>query len=217
MFEEKIKVKVYWQTIAVIISVLLISVLILKPNLSWANVKEMKQENKIPLLLNSEFIDKDQALIHYIVWTEEEKMIPQIEKRLKSTGLSWNKTKLSDYSGRNAYKYSVMINILKEEEKEAFLLYRSLNTLSGKKTKVFFQETIDTAMDVEAFFNSNHILVTQKIQACDIISLSGFDQRLSNERKISKDTINIQILSKPGKGSQAGKVVLALPSLIEEF
>jgi len=196
----------------------IIAVLMLIPSIAFAEMSYLNYKSStFPLLLASEGIDGTEATVQYIIWTEEQAMVAPIEKKLVRTGLAWNKMRLTDYSGRKAYKYTATLEISKEDEQESFLLYQALNTFSGEKTQVFYQESVYSSMRAETFFDRNGIPIIQKVQDHDMLSLSGFDQRLPGKVKAGDDQINIQILKKECNQNNQGKMVLALPALLEEF
>lgn len=201
-----------------IISMVLLFLLVL-PVIGYAQIKHTNQKaSDVPLLLNSGLVQCEEAKGKYILWTEDSEELYWLEKLLQSTGLTWNKELLSDYYGRNAYKYVAVFDIQKENEGLAVEYYYSLHTsLKGTKVRVFFEERIDSALDSLLFFRNYNIPVIQKIQEEEIMSLSGFHRDYSEGVKAGTDQINVQLITRSGKGSGQGRSVLAYPALLEEF
>lgn len=193
----------------------------LTPTILFADLKYPSrncQGQEFPLLLNSGLIACEQATIGYIIWTEEMRELPAVEKKLESSGLAWHKLLLSDYSGRNAVKYSTQISMKKENEVQALECYHMLSEqLKGLKVRLYFEERIESALDLDAYLERSRIEAIQKVQTPGITSISGFCKSLPEVVKAGRENVNIQILTKNNVGTGTGKTVLAFPALLEEF
>ncbi|NLI91045.1 MAG: hypothetical protein GX434_02220 [Peptococcaceae bacterium] len=191
----------------------------LTPTLLFAEVMKTTRVNtELPLLLNSGLADCNEAAVKYIVWTEDPGKTDEIENILPSTGLIWQKQILSDFAGKKVFQYMTAQKINEEEERQAFILYHSLYTVSmDGKAQVFFEERVGEAIHAENYFEYNHISRKQNIIINDMMSIGGFDQRLPGGVKAGEDKINIQMVTKGENKTGNGKTVLALPALMEEF
>lgn len=170
------------------------------------------------LLLNSGIVQCEEARINYILWTEDITELPKIEMIISETGLKWEKNVLSNYLGKNAYKYTSTYDIKKENEGQAVEILTSLmHSLDDEKVRVYFEERIDSPLDPAAYFNNNKIELKQKVAEYGLISLSGYSQSLLGDIYSGGEKINVQLVSRSQEGHLQGKSVLAYPVLLEEF
>jgi len=194
-----------------IISVI-ITLLLLTPAILLAENKYQDQNQsagQFSLLLNSGLTDCQNATVRYIVWTQESRELSGIEEILPETDLLWHKYLLQDFSGNKAWKYVAELNITEKDEREALERYLSLkNKISNQRTKIYFEERVESAIHSGLYFKNNDIKVREKVQSLNIESFRGYLQELSDD---------IQIMSKENTPSCQGRTVLAIPVLLEEF
>lgn len=170
------------------------------------------------LLLESALSDAKTGTLKYIVWTEEDRFLPQIESELLATGLNWQKEIQSNSYGQKAYKLSTTFIILKEEERKAMVDYLKLSELLKKyQAQVFLEEDIEALINVENYLELNNSRLLQEIKIDGLISVAGYRPDLPGTVQAGKDLVNIQILTKENSGTLTAKTVLALPALMEEF
>ena len=179
--------------------------------------QDHSRRQQLPLLLNSGLVCCNQATGQYIIWTEKAGELPAIEKTIQLTGLNWHKQSLSDFFGRNAYKYTAIFQMKKENEGQFVELFKRLNSsFDQQNVKVYFEQRINAFLEPTLYFQQYGIKLCSSIQTDNIQSLTGFYQGMSKPVKAGQAESNVQIVVK-GAAGQNGKTVLAFPALIEEF
>jgi hypothetical protein len=212
---RKLKIKNIYLFMGILLVILLSLIIFLT---GFRYYKQDSRAQELPLLLNSGLFDCQQATIKYILWTEENRELPPIEEILESSGLAWDKQVLSDFSGRNAYKYINETIIRKEDESQAFAFYHKLcERTSGHKVKVYFEEKIDAALDPNSYMEKNKAKIVEIIRLPGTISLSALHNGLPWTVIAGEENINLQLVTKSEAGPNCGKTVLAFPALLEEF
>lgn len=175
------------------------------------------QENTIALLLDSGLTHCQSSRLKYIIWSEELQNQTEIEKILISSGLSWHKEILSDFSGNKALKYSAACSATRETEEDYLDRYHTLYyQLDDSKTKVYLEERIDEAIDIRDYYRTNGITVIQNNTMASITSLTGELWSLPQSIRAGDSRICIQGITKTNTDDQ-GKTIIALPALFEEF
>jgi len=170
-----------------------------------------------PLLLNSGLVYCNQAMGQYIIWTEKAGELPTIEKIIRSTGLNWNKQTLTDFSGKNAYKYTAIFQMKKENEGQYVELFRRLNSsFNQRSVKVYFEQRINAFLEPALYFQHYGIDLLSSVQTDNILSLTGYCQGLGETVNAGGFESNVQMVTRGIEGRE-GKTVLAFPALIEEF
>ncbi|RJE47448.1 MULTISPECIES: hypothetical protein [unclassified Dehalobacter] len=182
-----------------------------------SNMKAQNNPDKdLVLLLHSGLASCQNARVKYIIWTEDSNSQKEIESILQSSDLLWNKTVLSDFANRTAYRYSAELEIDQDQEINALNTYEVLGLqLSGPETKVYLEESVDQEIDIQRYFKMNTISIIQKTDIPSLYALSGYTQGLGQGVKAGKDTINIQTVTRKYEDNR-GRTVLALPALLEE-
>lgn len=208
---KKLRISLYSGLLLII---LLISPIFIEMN-SYTKAKHARE---IPLLLNSGLLDSEQALVKFILWTEDSSESYQLEESIRPMGLTWEKQILSDVSGKKAYKYTARMEIGREEEGYIMEIYRQLDEAArGLQARVYLEETTDAKLDPYVYFHQTKIDTVQEAQTSGIISLSGFHPGLLQTVKAGKDKVNIQLLTSKEAGEKQGKTLLAFPAILEEF
>ncbi|NLP44007.1 MAG: hypothetical protein GX351_05225 [Peptococcaceae bacterium] len=175
------------------------------------------RRQSLPLLLNSGLVHCNQATGQYIIWTEKEKELPAIERTIRLTGLNWKKQSLTDFSGRNAYKYTTIFQIKKENEGQFVELFQRLNScFKQQNVQVYFEQRINVFLEPTAYFKHYDIGLCNSIQTDNLQSLTGYHKGFSKIVKAGSVESNVQIVAKELDG-QNGKTVLAFPTLLGEF
>jgi len=171
------------------------------------------------MLLHSGQFDTRPAAVKYILWSKEEQALQVIEKKLKETGLVWHKNTLKNYAeNKAAFQYSTMQTISKQEEKQALQKYFSLlKEFENLPVRIFFEERVDSNLNLDLYLKENKIEVKEKIRTPDTISITGYIAGLRPTIVAGPKTFNFQLLAKGQAVGSKEQTVLAIPALLEEF
>ncbi|UWG97181.1 hypothetical protein LPY66_20320 [Dehalobacter sp. DCM] len=177
---------------------------------------DQQEESLIPLLLDSGQTFCQEAQLKYIVWSEELDRQIAIEKILKSSGLTWHKEILCDYSGNTALKYSTQRTVTREAEKEYYKRYNTLcDMLNNSKTKVYLEERIEEVINIQEFYAHYDIKMIDMNVMPVLSSYAGYSERIPYNLQVGESRIAIQGITK--SACDQAKTIIALPALFEEI
>lgn len=211
------KNKQYVAVIGIILSIL--ALLLLKGSVIKAGDDEFTAGGK-SYLLGSGLTDCQEAAVRYILWTEDDDQAHLIEDKLTAGGIQWLREDLQNAYGDKAVKFTISTVVDRQQEPEIDKMMAYLHRNFDKKGKSFFEERINSSIDLEQYFELNEVRVDQSGQEGKIMVLTGWSAHAPVFPQEGAK-FNIEVLSTvqslAADQNTQSKTILAMPALIEEF
>ncbi|WP_242865804.1 hypothetical protein [Desulfosporosinus sp. HMP52] len=181
------------------------------------NLKNLDASNKkMPLLLNSGFLEANEAEATLILWIENTEVPTYILGNMPTENWKWNYKELEMKNGKVARMLTGQDILNKEEEIKLFAWYTNMVPLIEKAGgKIYLDERTPEAIDISAYLSQTNADPMQWMLIDNMISSAAYQKNIETTVMAGQDQVNIQILSR-GKGSD-GRSVLAIPVLLKEF
>lgn len=181
------------------------------------NHKNIDASNKkTPLLLNSGFLEGNEAEATLILWIENTELPTLILGNMPTENWKWNYKELEMKNGKVARMLTGQDILNKEEEIKLFAWYTNMVPLIEKAGgKIYLDERTPEAIDISAYLSQTNADPMQWMLIDNMISSAAYQKNIETTVMAGQDQVNIQILSR-GKGSD-GRSVLAIPVLLKEF
>ncbi|WP_242876226.1 hypothetical protein [Desulfosporosinus hippei] len=181
------------------------------------NLKNLDaSNNKMPLLLNSGFLEANEAEATLILWIENTEVPTYILGNMPTENWKWNYKELEMENGKVARMLTGQDILNKEEEIKLFAWYTNMVPLIEKAGgKIYLDERTPEAIDISAYLSQTNADPMQWMLIDNMISSAAYQKNIETTVMAGQDQVNIQILSR-GKGSD-GRSVLAIPVLLKEF
>ena len=194
--------------------------LLISPGLLFAELSKNNKGNTFkentPLLLTSGQTGAETSEIRYILWTDNASELSDLDEVINKSSYTWQKDIICDFNGNKIYKYIREEIVDKNQEHN---IIENLNILEdqiqGKNIYLYFQQRINQNLDLESYLTAAGINRVQKVETNKIISITGYSDDISKNIRSGNTEINIQVLTRTSES--AGKTILAVPALLEEF
>ncbi|MCL1916807.1 MAG: hypothetical protein FWG14_00590 [Peptococcaceae bacterium] len=177
------------------------------------------------LLLGSGLTECQTAKVRYVIWTEKigitQDLLKGLESLNKNSGwdgeVSWSLETLANGWGERAVCLWAQESVNAEEERRIPEKFRNLEDmvcqlgLSYDDVVIYLEESVDEAINLQAYWNKEDIFMRQK--SCDgtVESWSGFDPHGLKPSFCGAQMINIQLTTR--QLARGGKTILAFPTL----
>ena len=186
--------------------------------LSAAQSKEIVQivKPRVPLLLNSDVVQSENAEVSVIIWFENKEIPRGIWTSKPTTDWIWTYKELQ----RDNEEVSVTLTgqrlLNKSEERNLFAWYTTMVPRIEKAGgRIYLDERIPQAIDIAAYLSKTNAIPTQWVLLDNMISTAAYQNNIETGVMAGQDQINIQLLSR-GKNT-LGQSVLAIPVLLKQF
>lgn len=175
----------------------------------------LSSETKVPMLLNTEGIKTQQALVSVVMWFENQEVPLKLISGPKEDWV-WNYKTSMTANGRIAVTLSGQTTINKNEERNLFTWYtRMAQQVSKQGGQIYIDERIPESIDVFDYFSRANASPKQGMISDNIVSLAAYQSSVPNWVMAGHDKVNMQLLTRGNNDS--GQTVLAIPVLLEEF
>jgi hypothetical protein len=172
------------------------------------------------LLLGSRLTECETATVRYMVWMKELENSQDLFRALELFNLPWNMETLTNGWGERAVCLWAQERVNAAEEKKVPEKLQGIQERVYQRgwennAVIYFEESVDEAIDLQAYWDKENIVICQKSSDGAVESWSGFDPKGFRASLCGSQLINIQLTTRQGAGG--GKTILAFPTLYNDI